>query len=86
MAVARRFFRGGVTSQLETSMKSASSLEIIEGFEAKTCVSDGIVFAVARHPVNPGGKAPSDSYWIELADMLKNLVYSVGGKGNKSGS
>jgi hypothetical protein len=33
-------------------------------------------FALTAHPVNPGGKAPPDQYWIEVGQILKSRVPS----------
>lgn len=46
----------------------------IDGFSAKFFSADGIAFVVARHPVNPGGKAPPDSYWTGVADEIRKLT------------
>jgi len=45
----------------------------IEGWDADFVVRNGTVFVVAKHPVNPGGKAPPDAYWIGIAGEIASL-------------
>jgi hypothetical protein len=46
-------------------------LKELAGWKAYFIVRGGVVFAIAGHPVNPGGASPPDDYWIGIADEIK---------------
>lgn len=43
----------------------------LSGWTAFFSTREGTVFVVARHPVNPGGPAPPDEYWIGIGHELR---------------
>jgi hypothetical protein len=54
---------------------------VVPGWDADFAHRDGTVFVVAKHPVNPGGKAPPDAYWIGIAEEIASLRRSALGAG-----